>query len=255
MAKSKKDELVKTNRVLAFLLVVVALGFGYSFGKLNGWFVESVSKQELVREERVYVGELVELPQPRLSGGMSLEAALQARRSIRSFSDQALTMQQVSQVLWSMQGLTSDWGGRTTPSAHSAYPLELTVVVKNVNGLEPGIYHYIPGENALGMISMGVPDNFDEAAVQAAGKGSPVVFYVSGDFAKMAEAFEGESHDENVYLEAGHAGQNVYLQVESLGLGTVVMGGFNPVLMHEVLDLPSQEVLIYQIPVGYSEEE
>jgi SagB-type dehydrogenase family enzyme len=157
-------------------------------------------------------------------------------------------------LLWSLQGETADWGGRTTPSAKSAYPLELTVVVENVEGVEAGVYHYSPNTHSLSKTVEGIPERFNEAAVQSAVQNAPVVIFISGDFGRMTKAFDGVEHDENVWLEAGHAAQNLYLQVESLGLGTVVMGGFNPVLMQEVLKIPGSEVLIYQIPVGVPSE-
>lgn len=97
----------------------------------------------------------------------------------------------------------------------------------------------------------GVPERFDEAAVQAAGKGSPAAFVISGNMARMTKVFDGKANNNNVYLEAGHTAQNLYLQVESLKLGTVVIGGFNNALMQDVLAIPKNETLIYLAPAGH----
>lgn len=249
--------LKKTNQVLAIIVVILALALGISVGKQRGWLKSSTSDSQQSSTNiaaRQYISEPIPLPAPSTKSLTSVEAAMQSRRSRRSFTEQPLTLQQLSQILWSLQGQTADWGGRTVPSAKSAYPLEITLVAKNVDGLEPGVYHYVSPDNALQQVISGVPTQFDEAAVQQAGQTAPAVFYISADFNRMTEAFEGEPHDDNVLLEAGHAGQNVYLQVESLGLGTVVMGGFNPALMSTVLQIPSSERLIYQVPVGNPSE-
>ena len=255
MSKVTKEELQIINRVLAFLVVVLALAFGYVYGQRSGWFATQRKGGVSIAEQRIYLGEAIELPRPLLRSTVSVEAAMQGRRSRRSYRDEPITLNQLSQVLWSLQGKTADWGGRTTPSAKGAYPLELTVVVKNVDEFEPGVYHYDSDTHSLTKTVESVPERFDEAAVQNAGQTGPVVIFISADYGRMTKAFDGVTHDNNVLLEVGHAGQNMYLQVESLGLGTVVMGGFNPTLMQEVLAIPGQEELIYQIPVGVPSED
>jgi SagB-type dehydrogenase family enzyme len=239
----------------AVMLAVVFLLVGFIGGQYLDVNSFMVQEKEVVQEERSYVGEAIELPKPKTVGKMSVEEAMQKRRSRRAYTDEAVTLSDVSQLAWSLQGQTAEWGGRTVPSAKSAYPLEVTIVVKNVEGLDPGVYHYQPESHTITQVMAEVPSSFDEAAVQAQNKNAPVVFVLSGDYQKMTEAFDGKANDANVVLEAGHAGQNAYLQVESLGLATVVSGGFNKVLLHEVLALPAQEDLFYIIPVGVPAEE
>ena len=70
--------------------------------------------------------EVSELPAPRKVGKMSLEESLTRRRSIRRFSPEALSRQQIAQLCWAGQGVTdSNRGFRTSPSAGALYPLEL----------------------------------------------------------------------------------------------------------------------------------
>jgi len=239
---------------MAFMAVFfIAVGF------MLGNYVDVdklfVSEAPVVMEERSYIGDAVELPKPKKDSRMSVERAMQERRSKRAYTEDAIELDDVSQILWAIQGQTADWGGRTVPSAKGAYPLQVTVVAKNVDGLETGVYHFDVATHSLMQVMDAVPAQFDEAAVQGQNKKAPVAFILSGDYSAMTEAFDGTEHDENVVLEAGHAGQNVYLQVESLGLGTVVSGGFNQPLMQEILDIPAQEDLFYMIPVGIPAKE
>ena len=81
----------------------------------------------------------MKLPEPRRKGKLSLEEAIVARRSIREFSDQSLTLQELSQILWAAQGITSRWGGRAAPSAGALFPVDTFVVVGNVESLEAGV--------------------------------------------------------------------------------------------------------------------
>ena len=87
--------------------------------------------------------EVITLPEPRRDSGVSVEAALQRRRSVREYADKALTVAEVAQLLWAAQGITAPGGRRTAPSAGALYPLETYVVVGNVSGLAPGVYRYL----------------------------------------------------------------------------------------------------------------
>ena len=159
-------------------------------------------------------------------------------------------------MLWAGQGVTADWGGRTAPSAKSAYPLTLFVVASNVGDLNPGLYRYVPGDHEmLHQLVLVKPGDLKavigETIGQNAAKEAPVVVFITGDMEKMAKVYDGKRQDNNVYLEAGHAAQNMYLQAESLGLGMVTMAGFNGEKVKEVLGLPATETVIYAIPIGF----
>lgn len=63
------------------------------------------------------------------------------RRSVREYTGAALTLEEVSQLVWAAQGITArEFGGRTAPSAGATFPLELYLTVKNVDGIAPGVY-------------------------------------------------------------------------------------------------------------------
>ncbi len=59
----------------------------------------------------------IKLPKPKYSSGVSVEESLVKRRSVRDYTVESLTLKEVSQLLWAAQGTTSNFGGRTAPSA------------------------------------------------------------------------------------------------------------------------------------------
>lgn len=88
-------------------------------------------------------GATVELPEPVTRGVVSLERALARRRSIRDFSGEAVTLRELSQLLWAAQGTTMPGGARTSPSAGATYPLELYAATPS------GCHHYVPAGHYL----------------------------------------------------------------------------------------------------------
>ncbi|MBS1213194.1 MAG: nitroreductase, partial [Proteobacteria bacterium] len=93
--------------------------------------------------------EIIRLPQPRFSGPASLEQTLLARRSVRTYARDPLTVDDLTQLLWAAQGVTHSQGYRTAPSAGALYPLELYTVVGHMVGLPAGLYRYGGREHAL----------------------------------------------------------------------------------------------------------
>ncbi|HXF91439.1 MAG TPA: SagB/ThcOx family dehydrogenase, partial [Nitrospiraceae bacterium] len=88
--------------------------------------------------------EKVPVPKPRYASAISVEQALLKRRSVRQFSDAPLTLDDLGQLLWAVQGVTDQSGLRTAPSAGALYPLEVYVLAGNVQGLSIGLYRYRP---------------------------------------------------------------------------------------------------------------
>lgn len=203
--------------------------------------------------------ENIALPQPDLKSSTSLESALKNRRTRRSFLDQSLNLKQVSQMLWSAQGVTVDWGGRTTPSAKSTYPLSVYLVANKVEGLDAGEYLYIPGDRTpvhqLKTIKKGdLGQAIFTALNQNSFKDIPAIVIITGNMGKMAQAFGGIAQDKDVYLESGHAAQNMYLQSESLKIGMVTNSSFSENIIRNIVTIPEEETLIYMIPFGHPKD-
>jgi SagB-type dehydrogenase family enzyme len=188
----------------------------------------------------------IKLPAPKYSSDTSVEKALLERRSVRSYKAEPLTIPEIAQLLWAAQGITEPKKGmRTAPSARGMYFIEVYLIVGNVTNLPAGMYKYGPQDHELIKISEGsIKDDLFKAAGQAQIKNAPVVLLIAG---RLAEA---TGNPQWMYLEAGHVSQNVYLQAESLKLGTVTMAGFKAEDVKKVLKLPASEQPVYLMCVG-----
>lgn len=194
---------------------------------------------------------IVQLPQPRFDSGISVEKALLGRRSVREYRDGPLTLAEIGQLLWAAQGVTAPGGFRTAPSAGALYPLELHVVAGNVRDLPPGIYRYRPQTHTLAPIIPG--DRRGElcaaALQQAPIRKAPASLVFSAVFARTTCKY-GERGLRYVYMDHGHAAENVYLQAVSLHLGTVVIGAFADDVVKKVISMPAGEEPLSIMPVG-----
>ncbi|MGB9723368.1 MAG: SagB/ThcOx family dehydrogenase [Chloroflexia bacterium] len=187
----------------------------------------------------------ISLPPPQTRGGMSLTEALALRRSVRSYTEQPLTWEEVSQLLWAAQGVTDRRGFRTAPSAGALYPLEVYLV------LPEGWYHYRPADHRLEVRGRGDlrRDIWGVGLNQEALLRAPAVFVLTGVVSRTAAKYGGRA-ERYVFLEAGHAAQNLLLQATALGLGAVPIGAFDDEGVRRVLGLPPDETPLYLIPVG-----
>ena len=197
----------------------------------------------------------IELPPPSLKGDMSVEEALKMRRSVRDFQDRPLSLEQISQLLWSGQGITEGIK-RTAPSAGATYPITLYLVVgeNSVKELSPGVYKYIPKTHMLKLVSEGDVRHEIAAAClnQTFIEEAPVTIVIAAEYERTTVRY-GERGIRYVHMEAGHVGENIYLQAVALGLGTVVVGAFLDIDVQTVLGLPDEQVPLYVMPVGYPE--
>jgi SagB-type dehydrogenase family enzyme len=195
----------------------------------------------------------VKLPEPQYDSDTSVEEALATRRSVRSYQDVALTLDEIGQILWAAQGITSVWGGRTAPSAGALYPLDVFAVVGNVTGIPPGVYRYVPAEHGLDLHLEG--DWLFELSIAARGQvwmaDAPVMLVVVADTERTARKY-GDRADRYVHIEVGHVCQNVYLQAGALGLGTVIVGSFVDEAVRIRLDIADDPLAI--MPVGWPAE-
>ena len=193
----------------------------------------------------------IKLPEPRYESEISVEEALLARRSVRNYKYEPLTLKEVSQLLWAAQGITDEKGSRSAPSAGALYPLEVYVIVGNVNSLLSGVYKYKSQGHELAKVAEGDKriELYNAALDQSAVKNAAVVIVFSAVYERTAEKY-GERGERYVHLETGHAAQNVYLQAISLGLGTVVIGAFDDKEVKKIVNMQDDEQPLYIMPVG-----
>ncbi len=225
------------SEFLLFVLILVILILG------------CVQVQDSQNQGVVGSGEEIKLPEPDYKG-IAVEEAIKNRRSRRSYSSEPLSLSELSQLLWAAQGITSGYK-RTSPSAGATYPLEIYVVVGNVESLEAGVYHYVPSDHSIKMVLKGDKrSELAEAALsQAWVQKAPASLVFTAIYERTTGVY-GERGIMYVHMEAGHAAQNVYLQSESLNLGTVVVGAFSEDMVKQVLGLEN-EAPLYIIPVGH----
>ncbi|MHC4497567.1 MAG: SagB/ThcOx family dehydrogenase [Planctomycetota bacterium] len=192
------------------------------------------------------MGTVTVLPEPDKNGSMPLERMIGMRRSRRDFAAQALTIEQIGQLVWAAQGQDERSRYRTCPSAGATYPLEVFVVTAD------GLFRYLPDKHTLEKLA----DQDLRAALASAAWGqqfieaAPLTLVFAAQFSRTTGRY-GKRGVRYVCMEAGHAAQNVHLQAEALGLGSVAVGAFDDASVGGVLSLPRQFEPIYMVTVGY----
>ena len=220
-------------------ILILALNFATACKPLD---TEPPSVEDSVR---------IILPKPRYDSDVSVEESMLKRRSVRSYTDEALTLQEVSQLLWAAQGTTDPSGKRTSPSAGALYPLEVYVVVGNVENVAKGVYKYKPHQHELVKVLEGEQRKaLAKAALDQQSVAQGAIDIVITAIYERTTSKYGDRGIRYVHMEAGHAAQNVYLQAVALGLGTVSIGAFYDDQVKEVLNLPENEEPLYIMPVG-----
>lgn len=190
--------------------------------------------------------QVIQLPEPQKHDGLSLTEAFAQRRSMREFSANELSLEEIGQILWAAQGITNSTEGyRTAPSAGALYPLEIYVAKKD------GIFQYLPNEHSLMQkYDEDVRHNLRKAALdQMFVEAAPCIFIITGIYARTTRKY-GERGVRYVFMEVGHVAQNILLQAVALDLGGVPIGAFYDRAVNQILKLKENEKSLYLIPVG-----
>lgn len=214
---------------------------------------DELGEPEEPEEAIVAPGVEIQLLPPSFDGQYSLEHVLARRFSVRSFRDDPLSLAKLSQLLWAAQGMSADavtGATRTAPSAGATHPLDVFVVAGKVTGMEPGIYHYqqerhllapvVAGDFRADLAGIALNQDFIAAA--------PVTLILTADYVRTTQRY-GERGIRYVYMEIGHATQNVLLQAVALDLGSVAVGAFHDDPLKTLLATEYAPLMI--IPVGY----
>ena len=232
----KEKTMIK--RYFLILIVIILAGLFFS-----GYFFKN--KKIILAQGK----EEIKLPSIQTIGRLSVEEAISKRRSVREYKDEALSLKEVSQLLWSAQGVTANWGAKTAPSAGALYPVEIYLVAGGVENLKPGIYRYNPERHSLIKIVEGDKRFalFSASLFQTCVKNAPISLVICAQYERTTQKY-GKRGRRYVHIEVGHVGQNIYLQAESLGLATAAIGAFVDEAVKKVLNI--KEEPLYIMPVG-----
>ena len=208
----------------------------------------------------------IKLPPPSLKGKTSLEETIANRRSVRRYKAESLALSQLSQILWSAQGVTGARKLRAAPSAGATYPLETLVVIgkqalnvaasrakqsRDIEDLPAGIYHYEVDSHSL---SLHLPGDFRADLARAAQEQefiavAPVDIVICALYSRTCYRY-GKRGERYVHMEIGHVGENIHLQTVVLGLATVEVGAFDDEDVRKVLGVEEQIKPLYIMPIG-----
>ncbi len=190
------------------------------------------------------------------SGAMPLVQAIGKRRSRRTYTAHALTLEELSFLLWACQGIEKVANNirafRTVPSAGCRHPFETYVLVNRVEGLEAGLYRYLPVEHKLCLLR-----NDEDVALEIhVASEEQYVLESAVTFVWTVVPYRTEwrylHHSHRVILmDIGHACQNLYLAAESIGCGTCALGAYHQEKMDAALGVDGEEEFtVYLAPVG-----
>ncbi len=191
------------------------------------------------------MAEEIILPQP-VHTGVAIEDCLADRRSVRSFTPDSLTTEQVATLLWAAQGITDTTRDlRAAPSAGATYPLEVYLFNKN------GIYLYHPDAHKLTLHKKG--DKRAPLTLACLGQAwvgvAPCSIVLCAVPGRTARRY-GDRAMRYIWMEAGHAAENVLLTAVALGLGGVPIGAFHDETLADLLGLDAETIPLYVLPVG-----
>ena len=188
---------------------------------------------------------------------------INSRRSHRVYTEEQMSLRQLSFLLWCSQGVKEVRGRsyatiRTVPGGGARHPFEVYMTIQNVEGLKNGLYHYLPMKHHLECLEEkeDLKDFIGKALEgQVWGQKANVVFFYSF-VAYRAEWRYGIHAHRMCMADAGHVTENVYLAATAIGLGGCAVGAVDGPLCDEALGLDGEEEFVfYCMPVGTVSED
>ncbi|SFH26787.1 SagB-type dehydrogenase domain-containing protein [Desulfotomaculum arcticum] len=226
----------------------------YSRSSLEGRKLDWDNRPDSFKE---YDGEYLILPGPLPDDGKSLWQSLRERKSVRKYTGEKLSPEELNRLLWAVNGTTrgtapKDFYFRTAPSAGGLYPVETYIQINRVRDFKPGIYHYSVPKHGLHLLQEG---EFGSSLAGAA-LDQPMVENSAVNFLWTAVTSRtfwkyGQRGIRYIYMDAGHVGQNLYLAAAALDLGCCVIGAFFDDEVNKLLGVDGEdETIVYMASVG-----
>lgn len=216
-------------------IMVLSFAFGIGWSITSSCFAKEVSKS--TQEEW-------KLPAPKKKSRVSLEKALNLRRSSKEgFSSKELKEKEIGQILWAARGVNRPNGKLTSPSAMARYSVSVYVATSK------GTFLYIPENHSL--LSISNKDIRKGIGTQEYVKTAPVILIFVADFSKLSE-FSMTRKISFVSAEAGAIGENVYLQCAALKLGTSFVASVDKKFVKIALEFEKDIKPLFIMPIGHS---
>lgn len=170
---------------------------------------------------------LIKLPPP-LKVSMSLDDVINKRISAENFNGGSVTFEQISTILQKSYGLVERPEGprRPIPSGGALYPLDLFIIVNNVEGLKKGIYHFDPHRRGVVKLQNFSEKEFGEILLQEENvKNFSFAVVVSASFWRSRFKYGHRSY-RFTFIEAGHVMQNMIMLSTAQNIKSRPYGGF-----------------------------
>ncbi len=196
------------------------------------------------------------LPRPEPGREMSVDEALRRRASVRDYSDQPMSLAELSYLLWACTGIQRVQQGyefRTAPSAGALYPIDTYVMANKVLELEQGLYHYAIRAHALEELRLGDlrAESAKAALYQRICYDAAAVFVWTAVFERSKWKYEQRGY-RYIFMDAGHIGENLYLAATSQGLGVCAVGALFDDELNALLGVDGEgESAIYMAAAGH----
>lgn len=183
---------------------------------------------------------------------------INSRKSNRVYTQETMSLLQLSYLLWCTQGIKSIRGKayatlRTVPCGGARHEFECYMAIQNVTSLEDGLYHYLPLKHQIEFL--GKRENLKDFISRSlegqiwASKAN-VVFYYSCVFYRAEWRYGIWAHAP-ILMDSGHVTENLYLAATSIGLGGCAIAAVDPHVANEAFSLDGkEETIIYAMPVG-----
>jgi SagB-type dehydrogenase family enzyme len=202
---------------------------------------------------------LIPLPAPAELAipALDLRTAIERRCSVRRYSQEPLSLSELSALLWLTQGVKQITKRpstlRTVPSAGARHPFETLLLINAVTGLEPGLYRFAASQHAL--VRLPAPEDINQRITHACfdqGQvhNSAVTFLWVAVMERMAWRYI-ERGMRYLLLDAGHVCQNLYLAAEPLSCGVCAIASYNDPQLNSELGLDGEnQFVIYLASLG-----
>ena len=191
----------------------------------------------------IEVGETITLPDPDKVGGMTLNEALNKRHSSRDFDgSKDISLEMLSQALWSCYGPNRPNNYKTTPSAVAWYPLLVFVFLKD------GIYRYVPAEHSIIKLLDG--DYRAKAGTQDYVADASVNFVFIADYYKKSSMDGDDDHKlKSIYLDTGHASMALNLVASAYNMKGVTRAMVDGDAILDLLKINKED---YKVTLAFS---